>query len=175
MATSYFNCCGISQVKPVCPKLVDLGYKTAVLCDNDAPDQLSEQDVHDLRDKGIHVCLWEQSNSTENQLFHDLPWQHVSALLATICENHDTLELASIDDSIRKDTRVSGQNLSADPADWPEGPVLREVMGDLANSGSWIKRMDYAGKAFQFALPLLPDASTLKSRLDALWNWIRNE
>jgi hypothetical protein len=62
-----------------------------------------------------------------------------------------------------------------DPAEWPESQALRQVMGDSADSRSWIKRMDYAQKAFEFAFPFLPDTSTLKSRLDALWDWIQNE
>ena len=175
LATAYFNCGGIGQVKPVCPKLVELGYQTAALCDNDAPDQLSEQDVQYLRGKGVHICLWEPGNSTEHQLFCDLSWQHVPALLTTISQNHDTLELPSIVESIRNDSRIAGQNLSTDPANWPEGPVLREVMGDLANAGSWIKRIDYAAKTFRFAFPLLADNTVIKTRLNALWKWIQNE
>ena len=175
LATSYFNCGAISQVKPVCHKLVELGYQTAALCDNDAPDQLSENDVQGLRGKGVHLCQWETGNATERQLFHDLPWQHVPAFLTTISQNHDTLEFASIIESIRTAPGVTGQNLTTDPADWPESPVLKEVIGNLAKTGKWIKRIDYAEMAFCFALPLLPDNSVIKARLNALWNWIQNE
>ena len=175
LATSYFNCGTANRIKVVCPQFVKLGYQTAVLCDNDAPDQLSTDDIESLRAIGAHICQWENANSTERQLFADLPWENIPALLTTISENHDTLELATIIDSIRSTPAVAGQNLVADPAGWPESQALRQVMGDLAHSGSWIKRMDYAEKTFQFALPLLPDASTLKSRLNALWNWIQTE
>ena len=78
-------------------------------------------------------------------------------------------------DRIRKQPRVVGQNLPADPTSWTESPILRQVIGDLAHEGSWIKRMDYAAKAFRFALPLLPDSTVLKSRLSALWNWVQHE
>ena len=175
LATSYFNCGSASRIKPVCPQLIQLGYQTAVLCDNDAPDQLSTDDIDSLRAIGTHICQWENASSTERQLFADLPWENIPALLTTISENHDTLELATIIDSIRSAPGVAGQNLVTDPAGWPESQPLRQVMGDLAHSGSWIKRMDYAEKAFQFALPLLLDTSTLKSRLNALWNWIQDE
>lgn len=174
LATSYFDCRGASRIKPVCPQLIALGYRTAVLCDNDAPDQLSPDDVANLRTAGAHVCQWDNGNSTERQLFADLPWQHVSALLTTISENHDTLKLATIIDCIRREPRVAALNLAVDPAAWPESQELRQAIGDLAHSGGWIKRIDYAEKAFRFALPVLPSASTFKSRLDVLWNWIQS-
>ncbi len=173
LATSYFNCGGASRIKPICPQLVTLGYLTAILCDNDTPEHLSADDIQDLRTAGVHISQWDSGYSTERQLFADLPWQHIPALLTTISDSHDTLELATIIDSITTEPRVTGQNLSADPAAWPESQVLRQVMGDLAHNGSWIKRIDYAEKAFRFALPLLPDTTVIKLRLDALWTWIQ--
>ncbi|MCG8695290.1 MAG: ATP-binding protein [Minwuiales bacterium] len=175
LATAYFNCGGSPKIKLVCPKLVDLGYRTAVLCDNDAPEHLSAKDVEDLRGKGVHVCQWEPDNSTERQLFHDLPWQHIPDLLTTISQNHDTLELATIIDAIITAPGVAQQGLAADPHQWLDSPELRQTIGDLAHKRSWIKRIDYAEKAFRFALPSLPEGSVTKSRLNALWNWIQNE
>jgi energy-coupling factor transporter ATP-binding protein EcfA2 len=175
LATSYFNCGTASRIARDCPQLVRLGYRTAALCDNDATDQLSTENVESLRALGVHVCQWETGNSTERQLFYDLPWAHVPTLLETISANHDTLELATIIDRIRKDARVVAQNLGADPVTWPESRLLREVMGDLAHRGNWIKRIDYAEAAFRFALPLFPDTTVLKSRINALWSWIQED
>lgn len=175
LATAYFNCGGASGIAPACPQLVRLGYRTAALCDNDAPDQLSAEQIDGLRGLGVHVCQWEAGNSTERQLFCDLPWQHIPALLQTISTNHDTIELASIIDRIIKEPRVAGQNLGTDPGAWPESPALRQVMGDLAHAGGWIKRIDYAEAVFGFALPLLPDDSVTKSRLAALWDWVQQD
>lgn len=52
LATGYFNCGGAASIKTVCPKLSQLGYRTALLCDNDAPNHLSEADVSCLRTGG---------------------------------------------------------------------------------------------------------------------------
>ena len=109
------------------------------------------------------------------KLFHDLPWQHIPALLLTITNTHYTLELATVIDRIRKDNRVAAQGLGTDPAGWPESPLLRQVTGDLAHEGKWIKRIAFAERTFQFALPLLPETSVIKSRLSRLWDWIQNE
>jgi len=176
LATSYFNCGGAGRIKSVCPKLIQLGYQTAVLCDNDASDQLSAEDVENLRNGGAYVCQWDDGNSTERQLFADLPWHHIPMLLTKISENHDTLELATIIDCITQDSRVAGQNLGTQPTAWTDSQVLRTVMGEMAHSSKWIKRIDYAEKLFRFAFPLLPDASNIKLRLAELWTWIqRNE
>ena len=176
LATSYLNCRGASRIKPVCEKLLVLGYHTAVLCDNDAPTQITPTDIQNLKNAGAHICQWDNDNSTERQLFADFPWQNIPALLKTICACHDTLEHATVIDNIVKEPRIRPQSLGNDPASWPESQILRRVMGDLANSGKWIKRIDYAEKVFTFALPHLTDTSVIKSRLDALFSWIqRNE
>lgn len=173
LAASYLNCGGASRIKPVCDQLIALGYHTAVLCDNDAPNQITVTHIQGLRDAGAHICQWDIDNSTERQIFADLPWQNIPALLCTICDSHDTLEYATVLDRIAKEPRVQAQNLDNDPALWQESPILRQVMGDLANKGKWIKRIGYAEKVCAFALPLLPEASILKSRLAALWSWIQ--
>lgn len=176
LATSYLNCGGVSRIKSVCNQLITLGYHTAVLCDNDAPDQLTAADIQELQDAGAHICQWDNGNSTERQIFADLPWENIQAFLESICNSHDTLECATVTDSIVRESQLQAQNLDSNPALWQESPVLRQVMGDLANRGKWIKRIDYAEKAFAFALPLLPEESILKSRLAALWSSIqRNE
>ena len=175
LATSYFNAGGGGQIKVVCPKLLALGYRTAAFCDNDAQDQLSDAEAAQLRASGIHVCQWDAGNSTERQLFHDLPWAHIPGLLTTITTNHRTLDQATVIDCIIKDSRVAAQNLAADPAAWPESAILRQVMGDLAHDRHWIKSIGYAAHAFQFALPLLPGTSVIKSRLSLLWDWVQHE
>ena len=176
LATSYLNCGGASCIKPVCEKLLVLGYHTAVLCDNDAPTQITAADIQNLRDAGAHICQWDNDNSTERQLFIDLPWQYIPALLKTICDNHDTLEHATVIDNIVKEPGIQAQNLGNDPAVWPESQTLRQVMGDLAKTRGWIKRIHYAEEVFKFALPHLTETSVIKTRLDALFSWIqRNE
>lgn len=176
LATTYLNCGGAQKVKPVCDQLIALGYQVAVLCDNDAPDHLPATVIQDLRDCGAHICQWDNDNSTERQVFADLPWHYIPELLKIICNSHDTLEHSTVIDAILKEPQVQDQNLGNDPVVWPESSLLRWAMGDLANKRKWIKRIDYAEKTFAFALPLLPETSLLKSRLDALWTWVqRNE
>ncbi len=173
LATAYLNCSGAGNIKSIAPKLAGLGYQTAVLCDNDAPDQLSASDVAALSRGGILVAQWDEGNSIEQQLFAELPWENVPAVLIEIGRNHDSLTYTVIVDSIIKNSRVAEFNLSAIPESWPESVELRGVIGALAHERGWIKRIDYAQKAFQFALPLLSEGGTIKSRLASLWRWIQ--
>jgi hypothetical protein len=173
LATAYLNCGGAGNIKSVAPKLAALGYRTAVLCDKDAPDQLGASDAEALKRGGILVAQWKEGNSTERQLFAELPWENVPALLLEIGQNHDTLTHDVIVDSIIKDSRVAALNLPATPESWPESPELRRAIGGLAHERGWIKRIDYARKAFQFALPSLSEDGMIKIRLASLWSWIQ--
>ena len=177
LATSYFDSRGAGNIVSTCRQLDELGYKTATVCDNDAREHMSEKDVEKLSESGVHVCMWEPGNSTEKQLFQDIPWEDIPELLSVIADAHDTLELDTITDRVRKDPGVKDLKLSNDPASWleSESPVLRNVMGQLAHKKDWIKRISYAERVFGFALPLLPDGTVLKKRLDELWEWIQDE
>ncbi len=55
LATAYFNCDGASKIKTNSERLAALGYRTAVLCDSDAPEHLSREDIEKLKRDGIHV------------------------------------------------------------------------------------------------------------------------
>jgi putative ATP-dependent endonuclease of the OLD family len=173
LAAAYFNSNGAGNIKRDTESLTALGYRTAALCDNDAPNLLSDSDMSDMRMHGIHVTHWSAGNATEHQLFAEVPWTSLPALLSTIANTHDTMELNSIVDVIIKDPRVSSTDLAKDPALWPDSPLIRKIMGDLAHKDKWIKRIDYATKAFSFALPLLPNDGTLKTQLALLWSWIQ--
>lgn len=176
LGTSYMDCGGASKIKPVCDQLLTLGYNIAILCDNDAPTQITLEDIQYLRNAGAHICHWDGGNSTENQLFADIPWQNIPRLLETICSCHDTLEFATVIDLIIKEPRVQQLRLGVNPALWPENQTLRQVMGDLAKRARWIKRISYAERVFRFALPCLTETSVIKTRLDALFTWVqRNE
>ena len=175
LSTSYFNSGGAGQIKLICQQLVNLGYQVAVLCDNDAEEQLSEEDVEHLSKIGVHICQWDSGNSTENQIFYDCPWSEIPKLLKKIAENHDRLEFATVIDCIKKHPLVATQNLDSDPAKWSESLDLRKAIGDLAKKNDWIKRVDYAEKVFTSAFPFLLRETVLMSRLDALWNWMQNE
>lgn len=175
LATSYFDCGGGSKIRAACTKLIALGYRVAVLCDHDARDQISDEDVTELRKRGAHVCQWDKGNATEQQLFMDLPWKYVPTAIALIATNHDSLEQDTIVDCIRKDPRARPLELSRNPSEWDDNVVLRAVIGDVIKKNDWIKRIDYSQKLFEFALPKLPDTCPLREKLLDLWRWIQTD
>ena len=105
----------------------------------------------------------------------ELPWGQVPLLLRHISDSHDTIEYATILNSVRNDKRLAALGLGEDPVGWPESPHIRQVIGKLAKDRNWIKRIDYAQKVFVFAFPHLPATGVMMSRLDALWQWIQDE
>jgi energy-coupling factor transporter ATP-binding protein EcfA2 len=141
LAAAYFNSNGAANIKPDALSLASLGYRTAVLCDNDAPEHLSEDDIAGMKAGGIHITHWQESNATEHQLFAELPWKSIPMLLSNMASNHDSMDLASAVDAIIKEPRLVASALSNDPANWPDNPIIRKVLGDLAHKGKWIKRL----------------------------------
>lgn len=174
LRTAFMNCGGGSKVRPACESLVALGYRTAFLCDDDAPTQIGPADFAALESIGVLATHWNDNNSTEGQLFAEVPWESMTGLLTLIAHSHDSIELSSIVDLIRTDFVPNGQ-LGIEIASWPESPHLRKSIGHLAHKGGWIKRTDYAEKAFRFVLPLLPTTGVMATKLTALWKWIQNE
>ena len=173
LATAYFNCGGAPKIKPAAEGLAALGYQTAVLCDADAPEHLSDADVIALRAAGIYVAQWQPNNATEHQLFAEIPWSHMPALLSKIANVHETMTEATLIDTIIKEPRVASLALSTQPSTWPDDATLKRVIGDLAHEGSWIKRINRAQLVFTFALPLLPNEMVLRTQLALLWDWVQ--
>lgn len=175
LSTAYFNCSGASKLKTNGPQLFALGYKVAGLCDNDAPDQLSAEDITSLQSTGIHICQWEVGNSTEAQLFNELPWQYLNSLLTKICDVHDTLEYASAINEIKQMASVSGQALADDVSEWIDSPALRAIISKVAHKDNWFRRIHDATEVFNFVLPLLPATGVMHTRLGQLWSWVQND
>lgn len=175
LATSYFNSGGASNLRPDAEALKRLGYRVAVLCDNDSPAQIGEEDFEALRTAGIHVTNWTSGHATEHQLFAEIPWPDVCVLLQRISEILDGMQLSTMLDLIIKNKHVLALNLPADTTAWPDTAALRAAIGEEAHERKWIKRIAYAQHVFDFALPRLPETGVMRSRLNALWNWIQKD
>lgn len=175
LATSYFDSGGASKLRSNAEALLGLGYRVAVLCDNDAPSLFGESDIEALRAAAVHVTNWDAGHATEHQLFAEMPWPEIPKLLEKIAETHDGMQLSTMIDLIVKNQSVASLNLAADPREWIETQALRAVIGAEAHTHKWIKRIAYSQRVFEFALPRLPTTSTMRMRLDRLWEWIQND
>ena len=174
LATSYFDCGGAGNILSVCKKLRQLGYRVAALCDNDAPQTLDAASLAELDDIDVFVCQWKAPNSTEHQLFEDLPWEEVPELLRSIASAHDTMALGTMIDLIRRAHDDEGGPIGNDPTTWRQSQALARVLGDMAHQHKWFKRIDLAERTFSHALPRIPTATTLQMRLTALWRWVED-
>jgi len=181
LATCYFNAGGINNVKDAALKLASLGYKTAVFCDNDALDDFQETDKQELIKNGVSIFQWEKGNSTEDQIFKDISWDHIPAFLNRIIELRDFLELENLVSAVN-DRLPTENRLTNNPEEWEESPAIRAALGKTAHKHKvnnkdkgWIKRPNCAWGTFAFLLPLLPANSYTRTELKSLWDWIQND
>ena len=175
LATAYFDCQGAGNILSVCKKLRSLGYRVAALCDNDAPETIDARTLAELDEIDVLVCQWDAPNSTEHQLFRDVPWEEIPALLGSIASAHDTMALDTMIDLIGRAHDGEGEPIGNDPAAWPQSRALVRVLGNVAHQHKWIKRIDLAERTFSHALPRIPTATTLQRRLATLWRWVEDE
>lgn len=173
LSTAYFDCRGAQNVRRDADGLSDLGYRVAALCDNDAPNHLSEEDVSFLRSRGIHVTQWEKDKATEHQLASEMPWAMLPKLFEKIEEHHPSMTQATMLDCVVKIPTVAYLNLKPLASAWPDVPEIRGAIGDAAHNGKWIKRIATAQRVFEFALPHLPEQGMMMTRLAALWAWMQ--
>jgi len=153
----------------------------AVFCDNDEPQLFSETEKIELEQAEITVIQWDKGNSTEQQIFSDIPWEYVPAFIGVIIDNRDFLEIGNLINAV-KGNLPDSVSLSSDPSEWTDSDFLRAALGKTAKEHrvndkdkGWIKRIDCAEKAFEFLLPKLPPTTSTRTKLQALWHWIQND
>jgi putative ATP-dependent endonuclease of the OLD family len=179
--TAYFNAGGIGNIKKNAIALNNLGYKVAVFCDNDEPDQFSGKDKLELENVGIKVICWDEGNSIEQQLFFDLKWLCVLGFFDELSKIHDSKDKMALIQSVQ--SKMDG--LKDDYATWIESDDLRKTIGIVAagknqngiqdSKKAWFKRINYAEAVFRYAIPQLISKKTMMKSLDALWGWVQSE
>lgn len=171
--TAYYNAGGIAGVTPAAKALKNLGYSVAVLCDNDDLNAFPQTKVEELNQLGIPTFIWDLNMSTEKQLFNDLKWAAIEPLLNRIVEVDEN----RTKESLIASTKSNHQGLSDNVAEWVDSNELRADIGKSAGTkaNAWFKRMYLAEGVFNLAIPQLKDDSTMKTKLELLWQWVQNE
>lgn len=177
--TAYYNAGGGSKIKKEAKCLHELGYEVAILCDNDLPDELTQEDLNKLNSDGISTFLCEKELCIEEQLFKDIPWEEIDDLFDLIEEVNDEKTKEGLIQSVRSKFPSLGPDLK----NWKDEPEVRAAIGSAAagrgkdgkseNKKSWLKRIDYAEEIFNFSIGKLPAESHLSKNLEGLWKWIQ--
>ena len=168
-----FDAGGSSKVRPVADSLNQLSYSVAVLSDSDASDQFSNADAQALNASGVTVTIWDESVSTEERVFADLPWAGAIASFECACAMAGGRE--SLIDQVQS---KYGEGFTRNPQNWIDTPAMRAALGKAAKSGDWYKRQD-RGEEWVTAIKRHLDdpaiqQSDLMRKLAMLRNWIDN-
>lgn len=185
--TAYYDAKGIGNIKEAALALNSLGYKVAVLCDNDAPQQFSTENADELKALGIEVFCWDEGNSTEHQIFNDIGWKELPGLFDIIA---NAVGIDSSKSLVHMVKTNNFSNLSDDLDKWTETTELRKHLGEVSGgkikskcsecgknkSGrTWFKRIEYAEAVFKYAIPKLAADKTITKQLEALWGWVQSD
>ena len=149
-------------------KLKELSLEVCVFCDSDVERMNERKD--ELKQKGINVFDWDVENSTEQQVFNDLPWEAIKELIEYL---EAQLPEASVRNSLN--SRMQGELTG----NWKENDTveIRKALAEAAKNSNWFKRIDHGkflGKIIFKHFDYIKD-KTLGKRLEDLSNWIDNE
>lgn len=154
--------------------LTKLGYRVALLCDNDVAMNPSPTD---LRAAGVSVFDWDAGNDVEAQLASDLPMQGLKLLLHAIADRKEWGQVRGDIKARIMDAQQKGM-LPDELADWPgevDEETLRRAVGSATSEGGWLKAVRH-GKEIAQLLDGVEDEvpeTTLAQRLRTIRDWSR--
>lgn len=146
-------------------------FSCAIFCDSD--DKVMNRAKPDLTALGIDMFDWEDENSTEQQIFKDLPW-------ASILELIKLAKAIKPGDSV-KDSIEQKHNLlySCPPDISVDNANIRTVLGLVACSKSqqWFKKLGYGISVGEIIFKSWDQIieTNLHSNLLAISKWIDND
>lgn len=125
---------GIPQAGPRASAFAQLGYRTALLMDDDRPLTPDERAPVDAA--GVRVVSWGMGQATENALFTGLAWADVLRLMAMA---EDIYGRQALDLALR--THNNGLTIEACLAE--DQAEYRQALGLTAKQQGWFKRIDF--------------------------------
>ncbi len=150
-------------------KFKSLELDVCVLCDSDVKTINNRKD--ELKEKEINVFDWDEGNSTEDQVFNDLPWEAIKKLMGYV----ESLP-GNSSDSIRNSLESKmGGNLDEN---WKETdtPEIRKALAETAKDKKWFKRIDHGyflgTVIFNYFNSI--KGKTLRKKLQDLLKWVEN-
>lgn len=154
-------------------KLKELGLKVCVFCDSDNDEQLSPS-KKELIAKEIQIFDWDSGNSIEKQIFTDLHWDGIKALIEYRIKEKD----GNID-SVKSSIKAHYDGVF--PDNWQEQDTLQMrtaiALASLNKGNEWFKRIAHGeflgNKIYEYYDSMYE--KSLKSKLDNLSAWIDND
>lgn len=134
LGVRFANGNGTNQIE-YAKSFLKAGYDVCLFCDSDVDDINKQKE--ELRKSGIVVIDCDVDNSTENQIFNDIPWEGIKELI-----NYKIKQLhQSVEDSVKTEFKKHGDLTS----NWIEidSILIRQVLGFVSKKNGWFKRTDH--------------------------------
>lgn len=144
--------------------------KVCILMDSDP--EPSKKDAYnakktELKELGIEIFDCEEGYNIESQVFKNISWEGVQALLSYVSKEHNKTTEQILHAVQSKDSSI--HDLSTDST------TLRKALSKIAVDSSWFKRIDRGeamGDIVINKLPGLGDDSSIKKNIDGIISWI---
>ncbi len=148
---------------------LEAGFDVCLFCDSDV-SEINDSKPR-LRDLGIVIIDCDINNSTETQIFNDLPWNGVCEIVKYQIEQIEE----AVEDSVRAYYRKCYGEL---PSNWliTDSPEIRVALGETAKSKKWFKRTDHGEFLGEICCKYSSqmDSRTTVRQLSELSNWLEN-
>lgn len=115
-----------------------IGYDVCLLCDSDVVKINKEKEALLSAEIKIYDC--EDSNSIEEQLFNDLPWE-IIRLMLKYSISLDGLESKSIFESMN--SKLTSKLVFSENWDETGNNEIRKALGFVFKKNGWYKRIDH--------------------------------
>lgn len=156
----------------------DLSYPTALFCDSDCVNINNRK--QEFRDLEINVIDSEDNCSIEQQVFKDVPWNVVKALIKIAIEKVIDDDGKTYEEAERKIFDATNAQLDcrmAQMTNWyqNESDDLRTALGLAAKNKNWYKKQTYGermGRCILTSYSDLAESCRLKFIIDSISNWI---
>lgn len=159
---------GIPQAASRATAYAKLGYRTALLMDDDRP--LTDPEREQVEAAGVQVISWGGGQATENALFNGLSWQSVLRMLDISIE---TWDVAHLETCVRS---ASNGAHSFEGCRVQDLPAHRETLALAAKQYGWFKRIDFGERIAQEVIgPGWANAAVdLRATITEIYEWTRS-
>lgn len=117
-----------------------MGYDVLLFIDSDAED--TNKKAEELKEKGVKVVQWGEKNSTEQQIFMDMPLSSIGKILQVAIKNKGREAIIA---KLKSDMNLDLDKINEKIEEIGEEHFRKEI-GKSAKSNEWFKNEDIAEK-----------------------------
>lgn len=167
-----------SEIVKYSTGLIESGLPVCMFCDSDSKDVNAKKEQ--LKQKGVEIFDWADSDNTERAILKDLPFTVLSDVFNLAAqlefENDQTNDISTVKHNMWEAVKSRfGNDCPVDIATASDTPKLRTALGETAHSKGWFKRQDKSYKLGEIIFKHfdeIPPDSLLKKQLTGISDWI---